>query len=384
MRRAGIDPRLLDRMADAARHVGLYRRLWSATGIDIALEQAPLLDKSRLRACHPHERLHRERKDRRFVTELSSGSSGEPLAIESDVGASRTRRLAFLRALVACGYRPGQRCLLLTSRRSSRWSALARWHYASIGEGTAALAARAAAIRPHLLYGPLSTLELLADHLAERGERLTGLSLVVSTAEQLTPERRATLDAGFGAPVADFYGMSEFGLVSYRPPGAAGFRPARSSLVLEFIPVPGEEALEQLVISDLAERRAPLLRYDTGDYVRRDLSQRNRPVVEFAGRAFDCIVLPSGERMSPYRIDVALERLPGLRAFEVVQQPDLSVDVTIDPGQGDAERLRRTIAARLADLFGQAMRFRIAAGTIRRGASGAKFRPIRSLAGARA
>jgi phenylacetate-coenzyme A ligase PaaK-like adenylate-forming protein len=377
-----VDPRLRLAMAEASRNVPLYRGLWSATGIDIGVAEAALLDKSRLRACRPEDRLHSRRRGEALHAERSSGSSGEPMTIYSDGRARRARRLAFLRALLDCGFRPGQRMLLLTSRRRSRWSGVFGWHYADIGEGTPALARRVMALRPRLLYGPLTTLELLAEHFRARGERPPGLALVVSTAEQLTPARLATLEQGLQAPIADFYGMTEFGLVAYRKPGADRYIPARRSLVLEYIPAEAHDALEQLVISDLAERASPLLRYDTGDFVRRDAARPDRPIVAFAGRAFDCILLPSGERLSPYRIDVALEQLPNLRAFEVVQQPDLSIDVTIDAQPRDAERLRGAIAAKLGALLGQAMPLRIASGAIRRGPSGAKFRPIRSLAGA--
>jgi len=371
-------------MTDASRHVEVYRRLWGAAGSNLDLHRTPLLDKSFLRASKPEHRLHDRRRGRALAAELSSGSSGEPMTFQYDGAARRARRFAFLRALLGCGYRPGHRCLLLTSRRKSKWSALAGWHYASIADATEMLAKQLATLNPRVLYGPLSTLELLAEHLAKHGPRPAALKLVVSTAEQLTPERLTTLEQGFSAPVADFYGMTEFGLVAYRPPGNPNYVPARSSLILEFMPVPGDGAVERLVITDLAERTSPLIRYDTGDFVRRDFTQPDRPILEFAGRAFDCILLPNGERVSPYRIDVALEHLPELRAFEVVQQPDLSIDVTIDVTAAEADRIRGAIATRLTALLGPATPLRIASGSIRRVPSGVKYRPIRSLAGSRA
>jgi phenylacetate-coenzyme A ligase PaaK-like adenylate-forming protein len=384
MPEADIDPRLREAMADAARHVALYRRLWPETGAVAGLHQARLLDKATLRGTRIEDRISAARRARRLTAELSSGSSGEPETTYSDRTALRARRLAFLRALLACGWRPWQKLLLLTSRRRTRGMPFARWHYASIGEDTDRLAQVAATLAPQVLYGPLSTLELLAGHFRAQRRALPGLRLIVSTAEQLTPERRRTLEDAFGVPVADFYGMTEFGLVAYRPPGAGAYTPARDSLLLEFLPLAHDRAVEQLVVSDLAERTCPLLRYDTGDLVRRDPAQPGRPLVEFAGRAFDCILLPDGARVSPYRIDLALESLPGLVAFEVVQQPDLSLDVTIEAADARAESLRQAVAAKLAAIFGNAMPFRVAAGAIRRDPRGAKFRPIRSLAGARA
>ncbi|MDH4261179.1 MAG: hypothetical protein OEW16_12880, partial [Gammaproteobacteria bacterium] len=383
-----VDPRLLRLMTDAARHVALYQRLWAASATDFDgprsaadFARVPLLDKATLRASPPEDRVDDRRRDKIVVKELSSGSSGEPLTVHSDRAAWLARHWAFLRALLASGYRPGQRSLLLTSRRSAKWPAMARWSYASIGEDTESLAQRVETLRPQVLYGPLSTLELLAQWFTARAQRPSELTLVVSTAEQLTNGRLAILKQGFGATIADFYGMTEFGLVAYRPPGSPVFVPARASLILEFLPLAGEQAVEQLVVTDLAERTSPLIRYDTGDIVRRDLARAGRPIVEFAGRSFDCLRLRDGTMVSPFRVDVALEYIPGLRAFEIVQRADLSVDVTLETADADADQIRAAVGQKLESVLGAGHALRIVTGTISRGPSGSKFRPIRSLAG---
>jgi phenylacetate-CoA ligase len=373
-------------LADAGRHVPLYRRLWTAAGVDVErlpggveFTGLPLLDKATLRAARAAERIHEHRRDVRLVEELSSGSSGEPLTVFKDRAAEVRRRWAFLRALVACGYRPGQRCLLLTSRRGARRSMLARWHYASIAEDTDALASRLDELQPDVLYGPLSTLELLAEQRSHRTLRMAGPRLIISTAEQLTRQRRTTLEHGFGAPVADFYGMSEFGLIAYRRSGDSQFTPARPSLLLEFLPLAGEPSIERLVVTDLAERTAPLIRYDTGDLVRREPQAAGRPLVEFAGRALDCITLPDGRQISPYRLDVLLERVPGLQAFEVLQQADYSLDVTVELAPDADTQVMADVLRGLESVLGTAFALRLRKGSIQRGPADSKFRPIRSL-----
>lgn len=378
--------RLQRLLQDACRHVPLYRQLWASAGFDVQSLQAgvdfarlPLLDKTRLRACPAEHRIHERRRHVRLAEELSSGSSGEPLVVFKDAAGETRRRLAFLRALVACGYRPGQRCLLLTSRRAARRSTLARWHYASIAEDTGALAARLDDLQPQVLYGPLSTLELLAEHRLQHAPGRPIAGVVISTAEQLTPQRRTTLERGFGAPIADFYGMSELGLVAYRRPGDAQFTPARPSLMLEFLPLAGEPAIERLVVTDLAERTAPWIRYDTGDLVRRDWQLPGQPLLEFAGRSMDCIALPDGRHISPYRVDVLLEQVPGLRAYEVVQQADHSLDVTIELAPATGAHGVADVLRGLETLLGTTLALRLRTGLVERGQAGAKFRPIRSL-----
>ena len=383
--------RLQRLLTDAGRHVPLYRRLWAESGIDVDELQVardfprlPWLDKAALRSCRPEDRIHGKRRGIHLAEELSSGSSGEPLAVFKDRAAQLRRRWAFLRALLACGYRPGQRCLLLTSRRSAKWPTVARWSYASIGEDTATLASRLDALQPDVLYGPLSTLELLAAQRTQRTPRPAGPRLVISTAEQLTRQRRATLERGFGAPVADFYGLSELGLVAYRTPGNPRFTPARSSLILEFFHIAGEPSVERLVVTDLAERTSPWIRYDTGDLVWRDPQLAGRPIVELAGRSMDCIVLPDGGLVSPYRIDVLLEQVPGLKAFEVLQHADLTLDVTLDMAPGTGEQACSTVRRGLESILGTTAAIRIRTGAIHRDPAGTKFRPIRSLVGSTA
>jgi len=378
---------LLRLVADAGRHVPMYRRLWAESGIDVSevrttrdFQRLPRVDKAALRASRPEDRIHARRLGSRLVEERSSGSSGEPLTVFKDRYVGVVRRWAFLRALHACGYRPGQQCLLLTSRREAReWRAL-RWSYASIGEDTATLASRLEALGAGLLYGPLATLELLAGYLAAQQSSRPASRLVVSTAEQMTRPRRETLERGFGTRIADFYGMTEFGLIAYRPPGGSAFVPARSSLLLEFLPVPGEPALERLVVTDLAARASPLIRYDTGDFVRRDTGRATRSILEFAGRSFDSIVRRDGERISPYRLDVRLEQVAGLNAFEVVQQADRSIDVTLEVEPGTAGRVEAIVRREFQAVVGDGLALRVGLGPIRRDPSGAKFRAIRSHA----
>jgi len=373
---------------DAGRHVPMYRRFWSAAGIDVAgarhapdFGRLPELDKSMLRSFRPEERLHVRRRGRRLAEESSSGSSGEPVTVFKDRRQEFLRRWAFLRALLACGYRPGQRCLFITSRRSGAWPAATRWRYARVGDDTDELLALIDSQRPHVLYGPLSTLELLAARRQTASVHPGWPTLVVSTAEQLTGSRRAALERAFGPCIADFYGMTEFGLVAYRTPGRATFERARTSLLLEFLPMAGEPVLERLVVTDVAARTAPLIRYDTSDLVRRDRDRAPGPIVEFAGRSFDCLVTAEGRPVSPYRVDVVLEQITGLVGFEVVQQPDRSVDVTLEAQPDACDAVLAAARHGLAPVLGSGVELRVTCGTIRRGPPGTKFRPIRSLTG---
>ncbi|MBK7902170.1 MAG: hypothetical protein IPJ97_03845 [Proteobacteria bacterium] len=101
--------------------------------------------------------------------------------------------------------------------------------------------------------------------------------------------------------------------------------------------------------------------------------------MEFAGRSLDCIALPDGGLVSPYRLDVLLEDVPGLRAFEVVQQADFSLDVTLDMPPDIGEQACTAVRRGLESVVGTALAMRMRTGLIERSPAGTKFRPIRSL-----
>ena len=373
---------------DTARHVPFYRSHWASAGIDVGrlsvphdFASLPVVRKSDLLAAGVEARLDDRRQRAELVRDATSGSSGQPFEILIDRSAMRRRRLRFLRALLGAGYRPGERLMLVASRHATPVGArLLGWRYASLKQGEDALAAEYLRTRPAVLYGPLSSLLALGERLTSAHRRHRRPRLVVTTAEELTAAQRRTLDRAFAAKIADFYGMTELGLVAWRSGEDGPYRLPATNLLLEYLPCAADDALERLVVTDLSGGAMPLVRYETGDLVRRDRSLPDAPIVRIAGREVDCLRLPGGGRVSPYRITTSLEVLEGVDQYEVVQNRDLSVDVFI-----------RTLAADAAPIFERARR---AVNHVCDGAlpltvkamaapdgTGRKLRPVRCLAG---
>ena len=338
---------------DTARHVPFYRAHWAAAGIDVSrlslphdFARLPVVRKSDLLAAGVQARLDDRRDRADLVSDTTSGSSGQPFEVLVDPSAMRRRRLRFLRALVGAGYRPGARLMLVASRHATSLGArLLGWRYASLKQGEDALAAEYLRACPAVLYGPLSSLLALADRLMSGHPDHHRPRLVVTTAEELTAAQRRTLVRAFGARIADFYGMTEVGLVAWRSGEQGPYRLPATNLFLEFLPCAADDGLERLVVTDLSGGAMPLVRYETGDLVHRDRSLLGAPIARIAGREIDCLRLPGGRRVSPYRITTSLELLEGIEQYEVVQNRDLSVEVSI-----------RTIAADTGPIFDRARR----------------------------
>lgn len=334
----------------------------------------PLVQKSDLLAQSPHDLLDRGFLNHRLAVEKTSGSSGQPIQIHKDAGSVRRRSLRFLRALFSCGYRPGHRLLLISTRRTAGLMALARWQYADLRDEN--LLREYQRARPDVLYGPLSSLLQICEH-APAGNVFHRPSIVISTAEQLTNAQRLVMERTFGCPVADFYGMTEVGLVAFRRAGTDAYQMASRDLLVEFLPQPDEPTAERLIVTDLTGGAMPMIRYDTGDLVRRDLSQPTPLIREFLGRQVDSIRLASGRTLSPYRVTLCLEALPSIRQYQVVQRKDMSLDVYFNSDERHTESVGQAISTALAELCeGLPMRVEFQKDGLQK--TTGKFRPVKS------
>ncbi len=364
-------------------NVALYRDHWARCGFDPLLtpdqfERIPLIGKQQLRDAGLQGRLDARHAHARNSLERSGGSSGEPVDILIDAGSRRRRQWRFLKALIAVGYRPGLRLWIVSTHRSSRMNTLVRWTYLDMRDSEQALSARYLSEQPHVLYGPLRALLSMAQELPPAGAAHQP-RVLIATAELLRPEDQSALRAAFGIEAADFYGMTEIGLFAYRRAGETQYRVVADDVLAEYLPAT-DPALERLVVTTLRDCAMPLVRYDTGDLVRRDHTLPHKPIIEFVGREIDGVLLPSGKRISPYRIVQALEAMPEIRRYQVVQREDRSVDVLLQTSSADAEAIRERARRIVAELLGPGLAVR--AGELGRSAhpTAEKFRAVRSYA----
>ncbi len=123
--------------------------------------------------------------------------------------------------------------------------------------------------RPDYLLTRSHSFEHLA--MAAAGERpcpsLRGLTAI---SEVLTPATRRHLEAVYGAPLRDGYGLNEIGMVAARCEGGR-YHVHREHCIVEIvdeagIPVPAGRA-GRLLVTGLQNAAMPLLRYDTDDLV---------------------------------------------------------------------------------------------------------------------
>lgn len=313
----------------AARYVPYYRRLFDGAGLNPEstrlsqdLLRLPVTTKRDLlnaggdafSTFYPPDEL---------VTHRTTGSTGEPMTMRFDRDFERMRRLAFLRALLAAGYRPGERMLMLKpgdAGRASPWTGIQTVRF---DESPRDLLSRIAQFRPQVLYGWVTPIRELALHVRNSGSRVEGLRTVITTAEALDRPARELFGAAFGADVYDVYGLTEMGTIAWECSRHAGLHLSEDIALIDGVES-GRES--PMIMTSLELTAMPLIRYQTGDVaVAPDAEpcacgRMFHRIPQVSGRMVDCLQLSGGGLLSPYSVTLALESIPGLARFQVVQE----------------------------------------------------------------
>jgi len=313
----------------AARYVPYYRRLFDGAGLDPESTRLPQ-DLLRLPVTTKRDLLDAGGdafstfyRPAELVTHRTTGSTGEPMTMRFDRDFERMRRLAFLRALLAAGYRPGERMLMLKpgdAGRASRWTGIQTVRF---DESPRDLLSRIAQFQPQVLYGWVTPIRELALHVRNSGGRVEGLRAVITTAEALDRPTRELFAATFGADVYDVYGLTEMGTIAWECSRHAGLHLSEDIALIDGVESGRESAM---IMTSLELTAMPLIRYQTGDVA---VAPDAEPcacgrvfhrIPQVSGRMVDCLPLSGGGLLSPYSVALALESIPGLARFQVVQE----------------------------------------------------------------
>jgi phenylacetate-CoA ligase len=378
-RALGLDARSLDTLVrrrlsrlltHASHSTSFYRQRLQHAGIDCAdpiLQQDPYRT---LAALAPVSKLQLRQAGTQVLagphvrpewrSSTSSGSTGEPFRVYYDLRAwASLKYLIKLRSRYACGVRPTDRVAILDAvapgKRASKLEQVLGCARISILQPTAEVAAALSAFAPEVIYGLPSAILELAQTLRACGKRLP-VRAVFTSGELLAGATRAGLAEAFEARIYDVYGTSETKEIAWECPHG-GMHVNADAVRLEVLDdagrslPPGEEG--NLVVTSLINRAMPLVRYLTGD--RGALLPgsctcgRSSPLLGVVtGRAGDVLVFRGGQRISPYALTCALERINGVLRYQVSQLDPARVRVrAILAGVADQESVAEQMRAAL-------------------------------------
>lgn len=340
--------RLKALLQSAAAGTAYYRELFQSTGFDPAaitstadLQRLPFLTKALIRR-NTEGMKHREALGlARFNT---GGSSGEPLIfyigkerVSHDVAAKwRATRwwdvdigdpeTVVWGSPIELGAQDRVR-LVRDKLLRTRLLPAFEMSEAKLDGFVAAIRAQ----RPRMLFGYPSALTHIARHAEKRGIAMNDLGIRVAfvTSERLYDDQRATISRIFGCKVANGYGGRDAGFIAHECPSGSMHLTAED-IVVEIVDRDGKPVPDgtpgEIVVTHLATRDFPFIRYRTGDVAVLDTQSqcacgRTLPrLAEIQGRTTDFVVAADGTVMHGLALVYVVRDLPGVQAFKIVQE----------------------------------------------------------------
>ncbi len=185
-------------------------------------------------------------------------------------------------------------------------------------------------MKPKMLFGYPSALAHIAGHARKRGMAMDDLGIQVAfvTSEKLYEHQREIITEVFGCPVANGYGGRDAGFIAHACP-EGGMHITAEDIVVEIVDregralPPGESG--EIVVTHLATRDFPFIRYRTGDVGVLDdrlcSCGRGLPLLkEIQGRTTDFVVAQDGTVLHGLALIYVMRDLPGIAEFKIIQE----------------------------------------------------------------
>lgn len=339
--------RLRDLLTHAKVHVPYYRDLFKRLGFDPQgmgsindLQRLPFLTKADIRANTDAMKSDQAQGLARFNT---GGSSGEPLVFF--IGRERVSHdvAAKWRATRWWGVDIGDPEIVLwgspielsSQDRMRHWrDALMRTQLLPAFEMSAEKVAGFIDVirrtRPAMLFGYPSAFAHIARHAEAHGIRLDDLGIQVAfvTSERLYDHQRELIERLFNCPVANGYGGRDAGFIAHQCP-SGGMHLTHEDVMVEIVDAQGRVLPHgesgEIVVTHLATRDFPFIRYRTGDVGTLDdrpcSCGRTLPLLkEIQGRSTDFLVAQDGTVMHGLSLIYIVRDLAGVKQFKIVQE----------------------------------------------------------------
>lgn len=192
---------------------------------------------------------------------------------------------------------------------------------------------------PRMLFGYPSALAHIAKQAEKEGVSLNNLGIKVTfvTSERLYDYQREIIEKVFACPVANGYGGRDAGFIAHQCPDGRMHITAED-IIVEIVDKNGQNLphgeVGEIVVTHLATRDFPFIRYQTGDVgVLSDEKchcGRGLPVLkEIQGRTSDFIIAQDGTVLHGLALIYILRDIEGIEEFKIIQQSKDHTDIHI-------------------------------------------------------
>ena len=218
--------------------------------------------------------------------------------------------------------------------------------------------------QPHAIVAYASVLEALALEVGRL--RLTELRQLGNSSEQLTERARSRIEAAFRVPILNHFGTGECLFLSEGCSTHGGAHINSDWAVLEVVdddyrPVPAGQFGTRILITNLANRVQPFIRYEIGDRVQMSTSpcrcgNRLPRIERIDGRTAELFWVGDGARrqyLTGVLFHSAVDSLREVREWQSVQLNRNHIEVRLEPlphVRLTVETAERVLSCRLAEL----------------------------------
>jgi phenylacetate-CoA ligase len=363
----------------AGHKVPFYRKLYESIGVDpdgitnlSDIRKLPIVTKQQLRDTPLMERTAIGTDIESCRTRVTSGATGIPVRVLVEPSAVTRRIALWLRRWTAYGIGPRDRvCVVIPGEHNKTyfWNATGlegfivkrRIRTLSLAEGIHENADVISKWRPTVLVGPASYHRALIGFLGEANRDLC-LRVAIANGEMLNGLTRKLMAEKYHTDkVFETFSAAEVGPIAWECPAHSGYHINAESVIVEFlhnresvsIGEPGE-----LCVTNLHRRATPVIRYLVGDVASASdegcACGRGLPLMrQIQGRLVDYVVTRDGTHVSPFRVMQAIEDVPGLAQYKVIQdsQGRIELDVVLNPSGARSNETLQELVQRSRQLF---------------------------------
>ncbi|MBU0527359.1 hypothetical protein KKE92_02675 [Candidatus Micrarchaeota archaeon] len=334
----------LEKMFQAASETEYYKHLFESP-VD-SLSDFPITEKNKVRD-NPDSFIRNGINKQDLKVLRTSGSSGKPMKIYSDMESSLFRKCLDDASALEKGRSPLDVIARIEARgyyqkpRFDSKFGLFRNIFFHVNEDIGNILSIMRKKKVDGLGGYPSMIYLIAKANMENPIKLKS---AICGAEMLTKDYRKTIEESFSCPVFNMYGCWEFGPLGWECPEEHSLHINTNSVILEIVDSKGNaknSGLGEVVLTSLRNTTMPLIRYKIGDLAswgKECSCGRSLPVLKsIEGRCDDMITLPSGRKITPMKILVEYrgDIYKGISEYQIIQErPDLFVVKVIPTKDG--------------------------------------------------
>ncbi len=332
--------------------VKFYKRLFDDCGLhpeDIKsaedITKIPVIDKKILRKNSIEDLISSRFNKKNLIRITTSGSSGAPLEFYIDSLYNQYRKAQSLRPYISNGQKLFDRTVSFSYYEApeKKWFqhfGLMNDHRIISGWDLNTQVKSIKNIRPAVIKGYGSVLNLLANKIIDEKISITQPRLLFTDSEVLTTDERENIENAFRAPATDIYGTWETGNIAYECSCRKGYHIAIDSVIMEFLkegkPVnPDEEG--EIAVTVLNNYSMPFIRYNLNDIAsyseQKCTCGRTFPLInEIKGRKNDYMISEDGRKISFFTSSFN-HLAPRVYEYQIIQEGINIFKVLIVPGK---------------------------------------------------